>query len=264
MKIGFYQFAPKLKDKDYNLKKVEDNLTREKFDLVVLPELFNIGYAFSSREEILPFSEPVPGETTEKLQNLAKSLNTIIIGGFAEREGDKIFNSSCLTTPNDIKIYRKVHLFKTEKLIFDKSINTGFYPYNVTIPSTKIQAKIGMLICFDWLFPEAARSLALRGAQIIAQPANLVLPYCQSAMKIRALENHVFIITANRIGEERGLSFTGQSQIVNPKGEVILNALRDEECMKFIEINPLDADDKKITELNDIFEDRRKEFYYIG
>jgi len=76
-----------------------------------------------------------------------------------------------------------------------------------------------MMICFDWFFPESARTLALKGAQLILHPSNLVMPYCQDAMITRSIENRVFSITSNRIGREGGYNFTGKSQIVSFDGK---------------------------------------------
>ena len=119
-----------------------------------------------------------------------------------------------------------------------------------------------------WIFPESARSLALQGAEIICHPANLVLPYCQRAMVTRSIENSVFSITANRIGSEnRGgseLTFTGNSQILGTKGELLVNAAETEEALQIVEINPEDARNKKITPLNSLFEDRRNNLYHLG
>jgi len=123
------------------------------------------------------------------------------------------------------------------------------------------------MICFDWQFPEAARTLALAGAQIICHPANLVLPWCQQAMKIRCLENRVFAVTANRIGTELNagekVSFTGQSQILNTKGEVLSSLSVSQEGTITAEINPEEANNKTVTERNDAFKDRRPEFYNL-
>ena len=87
---------------------------------------------------------------------------------------------------------------------------------------------IGIMICFDWFFPEVARALAVKGADILCHPANLVLPYCPQAMITRCIENRVFAITANRIGTERrteeSLSFIGTSQILGTKGEILYRA----------------------------------------
>jgi len=126
--------------------------------------------------------------------------------------------------------------------------------------------KIGMMICFDWIFPEVCRSLALKGAQIICQPANLVLPHCPLAMRVRSLENRIFTVTANRVGTEEKegekLTFIGMSQILNTKGEILIQAGSDKEEAMSVEIDLNDALDKKITDYNDVFADRRPEFYY--
>ena len=123
------------------------------------------------------------------------------------------------------------------------------------------------MICFDWFFPEATRSLSLLGAEIIAHPTNLVLPYCQDAMKIRCLENRVFAVTANRIGtEKRGVdefSFTGGSQITSFDGEVLSFAPVNEIFMDIIEIDIKQAHNKFLNSFNDILKDRRPELYKI-
>ncbi len=169
------------------------------------------------------------------------------------------YNSAILVYPDGkIKVYRKVHLFFEEKLFFEPG-NLGFPVFEVK------GVKVGMMVCFDWVFPEATRSLALGGAEIIAHPANLVLPYCQDAMITRSIENRVFTITANRTGKDvRGdkeLSFTGKSQIVSPSGERVLEFEGEEEGIKVIEIEPAMARDKNITEYNDLFRDRRPGVY---
>ena len=122
------------------------------------------------------------------------------------------------------------------------------------------------MICFDWIFPESARILALKGADIIAHPSNLVLPYCQDAMITRSIENGVFTVTTNRIGsEKRGgkkeLKFTGGSQVTGTKGEVLLKANDVEDKLGIVEIVPEKARDKQITQYNNIITDRRKSLY---
>jgi len=107
------------------------------------------------------------------------------------------------------------------------------------------------------------RTLALKGADIVAHPANLVLPYAPRAMPIRSLENRVFSITANRIGEERGLRFIGMSQINSPRAEILLRASEDKEEVGVVEINIEEARNKRLNEFNDIFKDRRPEHYSL-
>jgi predicted amidohydrolase len=107
--------------------------------------------------------------------------------------------------------------------------------------------------------------LAVLGADIIAHPANLVLPYCQDAMITRCLENRVFAITANRIGREsRGeddFTFTGRSQIISYKGEILSRGPDDGKLIDFVELDYKKARNKKINEFNNLLKDRRKKFY---
>ena len=121
------------------------------------------------------------------------------------------------------------------------------------------------MICFDWFFPEVARLLALEGAQVIAHPSNLVLPYCQRAMYCRSVENCVFTVTANRIGTEsdagRTLRFTGASQVLNPAGECLVQAPEYAEHIGLVDVDLDTADNKAITEHNDLWRDRRVDLY---
>jgi predicted amidohydrolase len=119
-----------------------------------------------------------------------------------------------------------------------------------------------MLVCFDWMFPEVWRILALKGADLICHPSNLVLPsLAQQAVPIHALTNRVYVVTANRIGTEGNLSFTGLSIIANPKGEVLLQASPTGGEVGLVEADLELARDKQITARNHIFADRRPEEY---
>ena len=122
------------------------------------------------------------------------------------------------------------------------------------------------MICFDWIYPEAARTLALEGAQVIALPANLVLPHCQAAMVTRSVENRVFSVVANRAGTDRReglepIAFTGSSRIIGPDGEILVELEPDEEAVRVVEIDPTLAADKTVASGNAIFAERRPELY---
>ena len=125
--------------------------------------------------------------------------------------------------------------------------------------------RVGMMVCFDWIFPETARTLALAGADVIAHPSNLVLTYCQQSMLTRSLENGVFSITCNRFGADTRphgtLRFTGRSQIVGPRGELIARATAQRETLTIHSIDLAKARDKAITPSNHLLRDRRPEHY---
>jgi predicted amidohydrolase len=263
MKVGFYQFNPAFGKKEGNLKKVLSAVKDADIDLLVLPEFFATGYQFISKDEVAELSEQIPaGNTTECFTELSLQKGFYIVAGLPERYGDSFFNSAILTGPDGfVGVYRKTHLFFEEKLYFCPG-DTGFKVWD-----TKI-GRIGIMICFDWFFPESMRTLALMGAEIIAHPANLVLPYCPQAMPVRCLENRVFAITANRIGEEgrkegQTLRFIGQSQITSPEAKVLIRAPENEEGLFIAEIDPAMARNKNLNLLNNIFDDRRPEMYKV-
>jgi predicted amidohydrolase len=260
MKIGFVQFEPLFGEVGRNLERVSELIRQSDADMLVLPELFNTGYVFTSKEEALSLSERIPqGTTTRALCELARQKEVFIVGGLAERDGDGLFNSAVLVSPQGyVGRYRKVHLFAEEKLWFVPG-NEGFRVYDIGL------CMVGIMVCFDWFFPESMRILSLMGADLICHPANLVLPFCQDAMKTRCLENHVFAVTANRTGIEtradRSLRFTGASQVTGPKGELLYRAGEDSEEVQTIEIAPESARDKNINKYNNLFADRKPSFY---
>ena len=262
MKIGFFQFKPERGDVKHNAEKIYDSLIDKDFDLMVLPELANSGYLFANSEELESASENIPGGIfSQTLLELSKKKNAYIISGVCEKFIGEFFNSSVLYCPDgSYKIYRKLHLFDSEKQWFTAG-NMPLEAYEIHL------TKIGMMVCFDWIFPETARTLALRGAKIICHPSNLVMPYCQQAMFTRALENHVFTITANRMGSEKvndtELFFTGESVIVSPRGEYLKKEKKDSEECIIVEINEEEAGDKNINPNNNLFIDRRMGFYEV-
>jgi len=262
-KVGVCQFKPELLKLTNNLEKMKQMLENIKADLIVLPELSTSGYVFNSVDEVKSVSEKVKdGPTASLFRMLAEKNETSYVVGFVEKDEDKIYNSSMLINPNgEIFVYRKTHLFYEEKFLFTPG-NSGFNVFEA-----KGNIKVGLMICFDWIFPESARTLAINGAQIIAHSANLVLPWCQQAMITRSLENRVFSITSNRIGKEKNedkeLYFTGMSQILTSKGEIIKRLDENEETVYITEIDPTLAENKMVTEYNHIFNDRRPDLYLI-
>lgn len=260
-KAGFVQFCPVRRDVAQNISTLGNILARVEADLLVLPELSNSGYMYSTSEELAPYAEEGDGSGPflAALRRVASQSGAAIVAGFAERSGGKLFNSAAAVNGSGVlQVYRKTHLFADEKSLFLPG-DSGFNLFE------HCGVRIGMMICFDWIFPEAARTLALKGAQVIAHPANLVLPFCQQAMITRSLENVVFSITANRYGleglGEKRLRFTGGSQLLDTKGRRLLQAPAEGDSVEVAEIDPAVADDKSLTSTNHIFLDRRPEMY---
>ena len=261
MNIGTVQSSPLFGEVEGNLAGCFDLMSPHSADLWVLPELFATGYQFLDASETKEFAEPIPsGKTTQALIAYAAENECFIVAGLPELDSDKIYNAAILVGPDGfLSRYRKIHLFYKEKLNF----SPGDLPFGVVDIGI---ARIGMMICFDHLFPESARSLALQGADVIAHPANLVLPdLAQRTMSIRALENGVFTVTANRVGTEaRGdesLTYTGQSQVVAPNGKALVQLSQDQVEAAVVEIDIAEARDKAITKHNDKLADRRPDLY---
>jgi predicted amidohydrolase len=260
MKVGYYQFQPLFGALDANLEKILSPLNDAQADLIVLPELPFTGYIFQDRAELERLAEdPHSSPRIEALVALCRERHLYLVTGFAEKSGGKIYNSALLLGPSGlIATYRKLHLFDREKLYFD----SGDRPLGVT---TVAGAKVGLMVCFDWIFPEVCRILALEGAELICHPSNLVLNYCQQSMLTRCLENGIFAVTTNRCGGESrpfaSLEFTGQSQIVAPKGDLLHRASTDAEELFIADIDLSLSHDKLMTPRNHLITDRRPEWY---
>jgi len=261
MKVGYVQNSPIFGEKEKNFAQIQSLIEGIKADLIVLPELFATGYTFISKEEAQNLAEDTNGPTSKFLQKISNKTNAIIVGGFVEQEGSKIYNSAIMIDGNElVGTYRKIHLYYKENIWFSPG-DKPFRIYEVN------GIKIGMMICFDWIFPESVRSLSLLGADIIAHSANLVLPFCQKAMVTRCLENRVFAITANRIGtEKRGdddFKFTGASQITSYNGEVLSSGPNDDIFTDAVDIDISQAHNKSLNSFNDLFKGRKPELYKL-
>ncbi|MBN2280994.1 MAG: acyltransferase [Candidatus Marinimicrobia bacterium] len=261
MKIGVYQFYPEWGQKEQNLLKIREAIYFHKnVDLWVLPELCTTGYQFTSKAELTALAEEFPdGETAHEIMQMTADLQNALIIGVAEKAGSDVFNSAAVFEKgNFLGTYRKIHLFYKEK---------NYFTPGEEIPRVFdiMGARVGVMICFDWIFPETARTLALQGAELLAHSANLVLPYCQQAMITRSIENRCFTVTANRIGsEERDgekLVFTGMSQATDYTGVRLAQLKEDEEKVLIADMDLALANNKNITTMNHLFEDRRINLY---
>lgn len=250
MKIVIVQMEPLLGEVEVNRAAIQtfmEQAGEQDPDLVVFPELCTSGYVLS-QTLLTRTSEPIPGQTTDMLETQAKRFDTVIVAGINEQSSNCYYNSAVILTPNgDLSTYRKVHLFKREKERFKPG---------ATFPVVKTEkANIGVMICFDWFFPETTRILALKGADIIAHPSNLVPPHPTKGLAIRALENKVFTVTANRIGREGDLTFLGHSKVVTPTGDTIAKASKNSKELVTVDIDLKKARTKTITTRNHLFTD---------
>jgi len=265
LRIHALQYSPHYLQPTLNLDRIERWPSLLDADLVVLPELAATGYFFRSPEDARSVAEEVPdGATVRRMEAWARESGATIVAGLVERAGETLYNSAVVVTPRGwLGTYRKVHLYYQEKLHFAPG-DLGFPVWTVTDRAGRAY-RLGVMVCFDWYFPEAARSLALAGADVIAHPSNLVRSDCPRSMPIRALENHVFTVTANRIGNEESagerLSFIGRSLICDPRGEVLASAGAEDETIIAADISPREARDRRLNAHNDLFADRRPETY---
>jgi len=258
MRIAVVQTNPVFGAVRENTDRALALLSQNPADLYVLPELFNTGYNFLDAREVAQYAETSGGPTYRAIAEFSARNGRYVAYGFAER-GDRFYNSSLLAGPSGvIGHYRKVHLFHRENILFSPG-DLGFPVCDLPF------GRVGMMICFDWFYPEAARSLALQGAEVILHPSNLVLPHCPDAMVTRCLENRVFAATANRVGtEERGgttLAYIGSSEIVSPGGEIVCRMDGRSEGVAWADIDPEAGRNKRLNEFNDLLAGRRPDQY---
>ena len=260
---------------DVGLGAVEGNLeaigrraavaVKEGAELIVFPECAVTGYCFDSLDDALAVGESIPGESTARLESLCRQLNCFLVVGMLEKEGDTtLYNVSVLMGPEGvIGKYRKAHL---PFLGVDRFTTPGGGDFRVeSLPGLRV----GMNICYDATFPEAARVLMLDGADLIALPTNWPPgsePAAEHVINARALENKVFYAAVNRVGVENGFEFIGHSRICGPKGQTLAEAPHREETILYAEIDPAESREKHVVRVPNKHEihrlrDRRPDLY---
>ncbi|MBE9513086.1 MAG: carbon-nitrogen hydrolase family protein [Chloroflexi bacterium] len=269
IKIAAVQMEPRLMKPRENLESIL-NAIREaagnQANLIVFPECSLTGYIFSSRQEALPFAETIPGPSIEKLAPLCQELKVYVVFGLLEKEGDGLFNAVALVGPRGLMAgYRKNHL---PFLGIDRFVDIGNRPFQVH--QTPI-GNIGLEICYDIAFPESSRVMTLMGADILALATNFPQGRGEKyshVISARAFENRVHLVSANRIGCERGYSFAGLSKIVDASGSVLGLASPDREEIIYGEVSLESARQKRVTYIPgewvvDCIGDRRPELYGV-
>ncbi|MBC8290180.1 MAG: carbon-nitrogen hydrolase family protein [Planctomycetes bacterium] len=239
MKIACVQMDVKLGEVDHNLAAIEERLRETASNgvrLAIFPECAVTGYCFESLDEARPFAQPIPGPATERISALCAELGMFAIFGLIEVDGDSVYNAAVLTGPDGVVgSYRKVHL---PFLGVDQHVNFGDRPFTVHDIGG---LRVGINICYDSAFPEATRTLALLGADLIALPTNWPPgAECVAAhvLNTRAMENAVYFAASNRVGTERGFDFIGCSRICGTKGETIATSEDTSETILYAEVDP--------------------------
>ena len=210
-------------------------------ELLVLPECAIPGYVFDSLEEGMTFAEEVPGPSVEVLERECARLGMHTVCGLLERDEDRLRNAAVLVGPDGlIGTYWKTHL---PFLGVDRFTTPGD---ELDVWDTPL-GRIGVEICYDLRFPEVTRTLALRGADLVAHPTNFPVAARVQTEVItlaRAAENRIYLLTANRVGKERTGEFCGRSQIVDPYGVRLAEADPTEETLLVAEVDVEKARDK--------------------
>lgn len=276
MRIAVVQMDVELGEIQKNLEKILQKLAESRqqgAELTIFPECALTGYCCASAEEALSFSQTIPGPATTAIQTALKRLGGAVVFGLIEQDQTQyqtkhqtqFYNSAVFLTADEIlQTYRKIHL---PYLGVDCFAAAGAEPFQV-IDFQGV--KFGLSICYDSAFPEAMRTLALLGADVILLPTNFpegaeaVVEY---VLRTRAQENRVYFAAANRIGLERGYQFIGRSQINAPDGTH--TALADEnEAILICDIDVQQSRNKQVgrslTKIAiDRFADRRPEMYEL-
>lgn len=267
IKIAGVQMNPGLMQNRANLSKILATLRETAgmgANLIIFPECALCGYCYESEAEALPFAETIPGPSTLRVAGLCEELRVYAVLGLLERTDDRIFNAAVLAGPNGfLRKYRKAHL---PGLGVDKWVQPGDLGF--AVHETEL-GRIGLNICYDGSFPESARVMALKQADLIVLPTNWpsgAEEFAEYVINARGLENHIFYAAINRVGEERGFRFIGRSRIVDVHGRTLALASEDREEIIYAEIEPAIARDKRIVRVpgkHEIhrFNDRRPELY---
>jgi predicted amidohydrolase len=233
--------------------------------IVVLPELVNSGYVFRSIEEVRAAAVPADGELLGGWAEEAARGGAIVIGGFCELAPDgRLHNSLAVVDGTGVQaVYRKLHLWDRESLWFSPGDERA------PVLATR-HGRLGLAVCYDIEFPELTRGLALGGADVIALPANWPRnpeppngrPMLHSLAAVTAYHSRVFVAVCDRCGTERGLEFEGGSVIASPDGALLAGPVADRGASTISAECDLDeARDKRTSERNDAFADRRAGHY---
>ena len=244
--VAIVQTSPIIGEVEQNLELMDCHIraicSSHRVDLIVFPELCTTGYECGIRFNDL--AERVPGPSTDYLAQRAAEFRTHILFGMVEKAmmESVIYDSAVLIDPEGetLAVQHKAHLKGEERLVFRPG-----YRYSVAETGFGV---VGVLIGWDLAFPEAARALALKGAEILLVPANWERPHTdewRAYCSARAYENSAFVVGANRAGEEYTYSFLGNSVVIGPRGQVLGTVEGSEENAESFRVVQLDISEVK-------------------
>ncbi len=267
--IAGVQMDCRLGDKEHNLDTIISRLAEADGHgarLIVFPECALTGYCFESKDEAWPHGETLPGPASDAIAAECRRHEVWAVVGLLEREANsqRLFNACAFIGPEGlVAAYRKIHL---PFLGVDRFTTPGDRPFAVHDLGG---LRVGINICYDCSFPESSRVLTLLGADLVVLPTNWP-PGARSTARClvpaRALENHIYFAAVNRVGEERGFRFIGQSRVVDYSGETLACAESEREEIVLAAIEPEKARQKRIVQIPGKYEvdrirDRRPEMY---
>jgi predicted amidohydrolase len=267
LKIAAIQMEPILLEPEKNIEKVRHLISQAAemgARVATLPECVLTGYGLSY-EEAQSHAEPIPGPSVNRILEACQDLDILVSLGMIEKDLEmQCFNSAVLLGPNGIMgTYRKTHL---PFLGVDRFLSAGD---QINGPFETALGALGLLICYDLRFPEPIRLLALQGAHVVllstAWPDTATL-YPAFMAQSRAAENGLYLVAANRIGEERGTRYLGRSLIVGPDGAKLAEGSTHKEEILMVEIDLNRSKNKKRIFIPgeyelDLFQDRRPDLY---
>jgi len=226
-----------------------EEAARRGAQIVCLQELFRSPY-FCQREDpaVFDLAEPIPGPSTDALGRVAAARQVAIVASLFERRAEGVFQNTAVLIGADgavAGLYRKMHI-PDDPLYYEKYY---FAPGDVGFRSFDTRAgRVGVLVCWDQWFPEAARLTALRGAEILFYPTAIgwhpsekdrygAAQYAawETIQRSHAIANGVFVAAVNRVGVEGGLEFWGGSFVCDPFGRVLARASHDQEEVLVVE-----------------------------
>ena len=262
VQVACVQLAPLVGSYEANQAAVIEAVAGAGADVVVVPELATSGYVFESAEEARSLARPAEVALAPWV-SVAAAAGCVVAGGFAELEGDVLYNSGAIVDGSGVlAVYRKLHLWDREQLFFE--------PGSELPPVVDTAAgRLGLCICYDLEFPEVVRSLALRGAELVCAPTNWPdegRPEGERPMEVvramaAASSNRVFIAAADRCGSERGVDWVGGSAVIAPSGFPLAGPGAAGPAVLRASCDLAEARDKRVSERNDVLADRRVELY---